>query len=225
VTLQPHVSELPALDVTLGFDRSRPPPRGWGPRLRDLLATYLPLLLMAMLALASWSLVKNLPAPLKPRESAPLRTEPDYMMSGFTTERFAPDGRLKLRLKGAQMRHFPHTDRIEVEQPELEAWAVDGTVTRARAARGLTNGDGSEVQLIGRAEVEQRDRQGQALWLRSEFLHLYTVTERVVTDQPVRVQRGGQLLDAGGMSYDHVQGLLQLKGRSRLVLPPTPRKE
>ena len=215
-----HLPDLPEVPVTLG-GAAPPRPRGsWRVRLRDALATYLPLLLMALLALGSWWLVKNVPPAQKPKPAAPPRAEPDYTMSGFTLERFAPDGRLKLRLIGAQMRHFPDTDRIEVEQLRVEAHAPDGRVTRARAQRGTSNGDASEIQLFGQVEVTQPDRQGVPVRLASEFLHLYTVSERVRTHLPARVERNGALISGNGMDYDHAAGLLAILGPARLVLPP-----
>jgi lipopolysaccharide export system protein LptC len=215
-----HLPDLPEVPVAVGSGLPPRPRASWRVRLRDLLATYLPLLLMALLALGSWWLVKNVPPAQKPRPAAPPRAEPDYTMSGFALERFAQDGRLKLRLHGAQMRHFPDTDRIEVEQLRAESFATDGRVTRAQAQRGLSNGDASEIQLFGQVEITQPDRQGVPVRLSSEFLHLYTASERVRTHRPVRVEHNGARLSAQGMNYDHASGQLAVTGPARLVLPP-----
>jgi lipopolysaccharide export system protein LptC len=215
-----HLPDLPEVPVALGSAEPPRPRASPRVRLRDALATYLPLLLMALLALGSWWLVKNVPPPQRPKPAAPPRAEPDYTMSGFTLERFAPDGRLKLRLIGAQMRHFPDTDRIELEQLRVEAYAPDGRVTRAQAQRGISNGDASEIQLFGQVEITQPDRQGVPVRLASEFLHLYTASERVRTHLPARIERNAVRLSGNGMTYDHASGLLAVLGPARLVLPP-----
>jgi lipopolysaccharide export system protein LptC len=189
-------------------------------RVRDLLASWLPLLLMALLALGSWWLVKNVPPPLTPKATSSTRTEPDYTMSGFTMQRFEANGRLKLRIAGAQMRHFPDTDRIEVEQLQMEAFAPDGRITRAVAQRGVSNGDGSEIQLFGQARVTHQDPKAPLVELSSEFLHLYTTGERLHTHLPAQLTRGRAVLRAVGLSYDHGSGLLALGGPARMVLPP-----
>ena len=88
---------------------------------------------MSLLALVTWWLVKNTPSLPGVSEDAPLRREPDYTMSQFALERFDAAGRLKVRIEGAQMRHFPDTDRIEIDDVQIRAVAPDGRVTLASA--------------------------------------------------------------------------------------------
>jgi lipopolysaccharide export system protein LptC len=217
-----HLPDLPEVPLALGGNGQPPRPRtlAWHLRLRELLSSYLPLLLMALLALGSWWLVKNTPTVPAPREQEAVRTEPDYTMTKFALDRFEAGGRPKLRIEGDRLRHFPDTDRIEIDQIRLAAYAPDGRVTHARARRALSNGDGSEVQLIGAAEVDSVDAKGVALSMRSEFLHVYTVAERVRTHLPVAVQRNGSEIRAAGMAYDHGLARLDLVGPMRATLPP-----
>jgi lipopolysaccharide export system protein LptC len=218
-----HLPDLPEVPISIGAPAAGAAPRPklrWHLRLRDVLSSYLPLLLMALLALGSWWLVKNVPPPLKPRVEAPPRSDPDYTMSKFVLERFEPHGRLKVRIEGEQMRHFPDTDRIEIDQLELRAFAPDGRVTVARARRALSNGDGSEVQLMGQARVDSVDAKGVPMVVASEFLHVYTVTERLRTHLPVTVQRAGAEMRAAGLDYEHAVGRLELLGPQRAVFPP-----
>jgi lipopolysaccharide export system protein LptC len=191
-----------------------------GLAVRETLSAYLPLLLMVVLALATWWLVKNSPKPLGDDGPAEARSEPDYAMSGFVLERFGADGRLKLRMEGAHMRHLPASDRIEIDEVRLHSIAPDGRVTLAQARQALANGDGSEVQLRGGAEVTSERAGGAPLWVKSEFLHAFLVTERLVTDRPVEVKLGAAQLTAGGLSYDHPAGKLELRGPMRAVWPP-----
>ena len=200
-----------------GRRRQRTP---WPLRVRETLSSYLPLVLMALLALASWWLVKNSPKPEAAPEARALSSEPDYTMSVFALERFDAAGKLKLRIEGAQLRHIPATDRIEIERAVIRAIAPDGRVTTARAQRAVGNGDGSEVQLLGGAEVDSVDAQGRPLLMRSEFLHAFLLTERVSSHLPVLVQHAGNELRAAGMEYDHVSRRLHLKGPLRSLVAP-----
>ena len=224
MSVELHLPDLPEVPISLGaapgIKAAPAPRRSLALRLRDVLSSYLPLLLMALLASGSWWLVKNTPQPLKAREGEPVRSEPDYTMTKFVLERFTPAGKLKVRLEGAVMRHYPDTDRIEIDELALRAIAPDGRVTVATSRRALSNGDGSEVQLSGAARVESIDIKGQPLTVSSEFLHLYTVSERLRTNQPVLVQRGGAEMRAGGMSYDHALGRIEMSGTQRASFPP-----
>ena len=192
----------------------------WHVRLREQLSSYRPLLVMALLVLASWWLVKNSPRPLAPAEERPVSNEPDYTMTQFALERFDAQGRLKLRIEGATLKHFPATDRIEIEDAPIRAIAPDGRVTLAHARLALGNGDGSEVQLRGGAEVTATDENGQPLVMRGEFLHAFFVTEQVRSHLPVQVKLGGSELRAAGLEYDHGQRRLELLGPMRAELTP-----
>jgi lipopolysaccharide export system protein LptC len=220
-----HLPDLPEVPLSLGpvvapagEERRRAMP--WHLRLRETLSAYLPILLMAALALATWWLVKNSPKP--PGEVAPraVSAEPDYTMSGFALERFAPDGRLVLRIEGSQMRHYPATDRIEIDGAQIQAWSPAGRLTRASAARAVGTGDGSELQLLGGAEVVGEDAAGVPLLMRSEFLHAFFIDERVESDRPVLVRHGATELRAAGLLYAHASQRLELKGPLKVTLTP-----
>ncbi len=216
-----HLPDLPEVPITLGPADARPRVRlPWHLRLRDALSSYLPLLLMALLALATWWLVKHSPRPPGAPEVAAVRQEPDYTMTQFSIERFDAGGRLKLRLEGDRLRHFPDSDRIEAEAVRIRAIAPDGRVTLARARKAVSNGDGSEVQLVGGAEVTSDDGSGVPLVMSSEFLHAFLVAERVKSHLPVIVTQGGREVRAGGLLYDHGQRRLDLQGPVRAVFAP-----
>jgi lipopolysaccharide export system protein LptC len=222
MSVELHLPDLPEVPISLGPARGAPPRTRmpWHLRLRDVLSAYLPLLLMALLALASWWLVKHSPRPVAPAEERAVSSEPDYTMSGFALERFAADGRLRLRIEGAQLRHFPATDRIEIDGARIHAVAEGGRVTLAQARQAVGNGDGSEVQLLGGAEVTSDDGNGAPLRMRSEFLHAFLVTERVRSHLPVLVRVGANEWRAGGLDYDHAARRLELTGPMRAVLAP-----
>jgi lipopolysaccharide export system protein LptC len=197
------------------------PPLPWHQRMRELLATYLPLVLMLLLALGTWWLVRNTPSADMPSESSLPRKEPDYTMDNFTVERFDKDGRLKVRMQGDRLRHFADTEFIEVDNARVRAVAADGRVTLAQARRAVTNGDGSEVQLIGDARVDSTGPRGEPIQFRGEFLHAFLNTERLRSHLPVLVQREGSVFRAAGMDYDHLSGLLKLDGKIKATLLPS----
>jgi len=223
VSVELHLPDLPEVPISLGPARGRAMPLvrlPWHLRLRELLGAFLPVLLMFLLALASWWLVKNSPKPVAPVEDRPPRTEPDYEMSDFALERFGADGRMLLRIEGDRLRHFPVTDRIEIEGARIRAIAPDGRITLAVASRALAAGDGSELQLLGGAEVNSVDARGVSLNMGGEFLHLFLAAEKLRSHLPVRVRHGSTELTAAGLDYDHATQRLDLKGPTRAVLAP-----
>jgi lipopolysaccharide export system protein LptC len=216
-----HLPDLPEVEVSLGAPPPMPP-RGGGLRMRtrELLGAYLPLLLMALLALGTWWLVKHTPRPQAGADNAPLRQDPDYEMRDFAITRFAPDGRPTVRIEGAWLRHFPDTDRIEIEAARMQSHAPDGRVTRAHAARALSNGDGSEWQLSGGARVVAQLPSGPPLQVDGEFLHVFVSTERIRSHLPVTVRQGSDEIRAGGIDADNLAQQLQLAPPVQASLAP-----
>jgi lipopolysaccharide export system protein LptC len=227
VAVELHLPDLPEVPLSLGppapmpeHGRHEPRRQPWAWRLRDALSSYLPLLLMTLLALGTWWLVKHTPS--APPLTAPVavRREPDYTMSQFSIDHFERDGRLRVRVEGAQLRHYPDTDRYEIDDARIRAFAPNGDETLAVARRALANGDISELQLMGDARVTHTVSKGRELEMRSEFLHAFLVTERVQTHLPVHVFDGTDELWGDGLLYDHPNRLLELRGRGRALLAP-----
>ena len=199
----------------------------WSRRAFDTVSAYLPLLLMALLALSTWWLVKNTPLFDNDRELAPLRHEPDYTMNQFMVQRFAANGAMKVQIEGDVMRHYPDTDTLEIDNPRMRAFGEDGRITNATARKAIANRDGSEVQLSGDAHVvrEATDKDA-AIEFRGEFLHCFQNTERVRSHLPVVVTQGNTELRGDAMAYDNLARVLDLKGHLRAVFtPPPPRKK
>jgi lipopolysaccharide export system protein LptC len=190
----------------------------WRTRLFDAASAYLPLLLMAVLALGTWWLVKNTPLFESERVAVPLRHEPDYTMSNFIVQRFATDGTIRVQIEGDLMRHYPDTDTVEIDNPRIRAVAPDGRVTVATARSALSNGDGSEVQLSGGAHVvREAGEKGEALDFRGEFLHYFVNTERVQSHLPVTMKQGRTEITASAFGYDNLARVVDFKGRVRAV--------
>ncbi len=195
--------------------RAQPRPRQpWSWRLWQALSAYLPVVLMAMLALFTWWLVQNTPRGDAPREAGPARHEPDYLMQGVLLQRFAPDGRLRVQVEGTQMRHYPDTDTLEIDRVTIRAWSPAGQPTVATAARAIANGDASEVQLLGGARVvRDGDTPADRIEFEGEFLHAFLQTEQLRSHLPVQLRQGRSELRVGALDYDH------LAGRARLGPP------
>ena len=190
----------------------------WPRRVLDTASAYLPLLLMAALAMGTWWLVKNTPLFETSRATAPLTHEPDYTMSQFLVQRFGPDGAMRVQIEGDQMRHYPDTDTLEIDNPRIRAIGPDGRVSIATAKSALSNADGSEVQLSGGAHVTRlATAKDVAIEFRGEFLHAFLRTERVRSHLPVVVVQGATEIRADGMAYDNLAGVLDFNGRVRAV--------
>ncbi len=193
----------------------------------DRVTIYLPIILTAALALGTYWLVRNAPKLIEPTAKEAPRHEPDFFMRGFVVKSFLPSGELRSELFGTEGRHYPDTDTMEVDQVRLRSVSPEGLTTRATANRGLSNGDGSEVQLFGNAVVVREattSANGEVvprLEFRGEFLHAFLDTERVKSHKPVTLIRGTDPFTADTLDYDSLTGIANLRGRVRGLLMPS----
>lgn len=198
----------------------RAKPRPWLWRAQSLLSNYLPLLLMALLASGTWWLVKNTPLLDAPGELAPPRHIPDYRMANFEIQRIGADGRLNVQIAGAELRHYPDTDTIEIDQARVRAVAPDGSLAIAEARHALSNGDGTDMQLMGDVRLRRLppgagENAPAQLEVRGEFLQALANSEILRSHLPVTIRQGGSTLNAQNFEYRHLTGQVSFTGRAQ----------
>lgn len=192
----------------------------------DRLSLYLPVMLMGILAMATYWLVRSTPLAEVPAPVVVVQHLPDYFMRQFAVKTFGEDGRLKSEVKGGQAHHFPDTDTLEISHVTIRSLDSQGHLTTATARQAVTNGDASEVTLMGNVQVVRAASRSVAgkeqpgIIFTGEFMHAFMKTERVISDQPVVFTRGADYFTADSMEFDNQHRVLQLSGRVKGVLMP-----
>lgn len=188
------------------------------------LSLYLPILLMGVFALGTWWLVRSAPGPLEAAAGKPVRHEADYFLRNFSIKTFDGQGQLKNEIFGADARHFPDTDTLEIEQVRTRSFNEAGRRMVATARRAISNGDGSEVQLLGNVhvvrEIGASGSNRPPVEYQSEFLHAFSKTEQLKTHLPVVISQGANRFSGNSMSYDNTRAVVELNGQVRGVLTP-----
>jgi len=195
-------------------------------RLWEQLSLYLPLVMMALLAVGTYWLVRNTPAAYEAEAARPVSHEVDYFMRQATVKTFDETGRLKTELFGTEARHYVDTETLEIDQARMRSTALDGRLTTATANKALINDAGSEVQLIGDAVVVREPMQNpDGSWLprlefTGEFLHVFLNEDRVTSHLPVVLKRGLDEFSGDTFAYDNLDQVADLKGRVKGLLIP-----
>jgi len=189
------------------------------------MSLYLPILLMAVMALGTYLLVRNTPVFGPPAAAKPVTHDPDYFMQNFSVRTFHASGQLKNEVLGAEAWHYPDTDTLEIDRIRVRSYDERGQLTTATANRALTNADASEVQLMGNAIVI-RELVGPAgevknpIEFRGEFLHAFMNTEQVKSNKPVELTRGQDHFTGDAMEFDNLGRVVELRGRVKGTLVP-----
>jgi lipopolysaccharide export system protein LptC len=198
----------------------------------DRISLYAPFVLMATLALLTWWLLRLTPTFEPDVPEPPPRHVVDYHMKNFAVRSFTHTGELKGEFLGKLASHFPDTDTLEVEALRVTGKGSDQQSLTATSDRALVNGDATELQLMGHAQVISSNANagpnGAAkpagktapIQLNSEFLHVWVNEERVSTDRPVRITQGSSQIDADSLNFDKNTQTTLLKGRVRAVFTP-----
>lgn len=195
-------------------------------QLWDHLAIYMPLLLMGGLALSTYWLVRNTPVASVPDEPRQVGHEMDYFMRNFTVRTFDELGKLKSEIYGTEGRHFADTDILEIDQVRVRSINVGGLVTTATANRAYSNGDGSEVQLVGNAIVVRNATKNVSgvevprMEFRGEFLHAFLNEDRVTSNKPVVLTRGNDQFTGDSFSYNNLDQVANLNGHVHGLIVP-----
>jgi len=196
----------------------------------DRLSIYLPVALMALLALGTYWLVESSPKVGTPTVEGEVRHEPDYFMRNFSVRTFVEAGRLKSEVFGTAARHFPDSDAIEIDKVRIRAFDDNNKLTTATALRALTNSDASEVELFGNAlivreaVVDEGVETSPRMEFRGEYLHAFMDDERVESDKPVEIVRGKDVFSGDAMEYDNLQQVMIMRGRVKGLLVPSAAK-
>ena len=196
--------------------------RGW-----EAISIYLPVLLMGVLALATYWMVQRTPALSEPQEAAKFRAhEVDFFMRGAVIKTYDGSGRLQNELAGTEIRHYGDNKSLEVDQPRLLTVGLDARITRATALKASTQDDGALVQLMGNAVVlreplAQADgRPSPRQELHGDLLIIHAKDNWLRSPQPVVLISGQDRFSADSLYYDQRTRVAELQGRVKAILAP-----
>jgi len=187
----------------------------------DRVVLALPLLMVAVLALGSYWMVRSAPGADTGELPRPPDDTPDYLIEGFTVQKFDASGRLNALLQGASAQRLPDAPWIEIQKFTFLSTDAQGRIKRASADQGLSSQDNNEFQLSGHAlMVREAHPTGDypRLEIRGDFLHVWTEPEKVESDKPVQLVHGKHRIRADSLQYDGTTRTLQMDGRVQAIL-------
>lgn len=197
---------------------------------QEIFLRWLPAIAMSLLAIGVWWLVQQTPGLHLPESGpAPLAHVPDYEMHHFSVQNYSPDGHLRSELSGILAEHFPDTDTLEVQDPRMLSLDETGLPLTGGARRGVSNHDGSIIELFGQAKIHRAapmldDGPGTvpAMEFRGEYLKALPDEERVSSDQPVQLFRGLDHFEGQELDYDNRSGIAHLRGQVKGLIHQAP---
>ena len=192
----------------------------------DRMSIYLPVLLMMLLALASYWLLRATPEPEQPAAEQPVTHEPDYFMKRFSVKVFEAGGALKTELFGTEARHHPDTGTLVVDAARIRSFNPQRQLSTATARTITSNDAGTVFVLEGDAAVVRqagRSPSGQPLArmeFHGEYLRVSVDPDHVMSDQPVLLVRDKDQITANTLDYQGDTRVVVMTGQVRARFAP-----
>jgi lipopolysaccharide export system protein LptC len=195
-------------------------------QLWDRLSIYLPVLLMMLLALATYWLLRATPEPELPVDELPVTNQPDYFMKRFSVKVFEPSGSLKTELYGTEARHHPDTGVLVVDSARIRSFNLKRQLSTATARQITSNDAGTVFLLEGDAVVVRQaglSASGERLSrleFHGEYLRVSVDPDHLMSDRPVLLVRDRDQITADSLDYQGDTRVAVLTGRVRALFAP-----
>lgn len=206
---------LPLAPLLAAGPRIAHPVEPWPVRMAQGFARWLPILLMAALALFTfWLARQSGPSAVDKPATAPVHV-PDYEMRGFSIQQHGVAGTAPSVIEGDQVRHFPDTDTFDIDGVRLRWLDQEGRVTLVTARRATLDPARNEVVLLEQGHLIRAVQPGvdQGLELWGDHLIFDTRAQTLRSERRVVVRYGEHQFEGGGAWYDHRAGQLELHGQ------------
>lgn len=143
----------------------------------------------------------------------PLRHDPDYMVERFEVRRFDANGKMQHTLVAEKLVHYPDDDTTIVTAPHLIYHQQPLSEIFARTA--YVGRDGKEIDLVDNVRVIRHGLLGDTppTVLETRSLKVFPEAEKGLTNDPVVITQGKNVMRGSGLELDHRSGITVLRGR------------
>lgn len=186
------------------------------------LVNFTPVLLMTSLALFSIVLVKQSPqAVVKSELKQRVNADHDYYLQSFSTTRYAESGYIDVHIRGKSAEHFLQTEELAIQNINFLFFKVPN-LYQGIANRGLINDATNSIQLYDKVSVTRRNSAEQSMdaTFESQFLKITTQPDTLVSDRPVKISNGHNVIDANSLHYDSTSKIMILSGSVNIKINP-----
>ncbi len=161
----------------------------------------LPIVLMLLLAALTLWLRQAIEGPTF-LDPGTRRHDPDAIIENFTITRMDEKGIPQYRLSAKRMFHFADDDSTELIAPHFVKRSEGSDVT-VTSERGRVTRDYEEAFFHGNVEmVRVGTREAPEMKVRSEYLHVLSKKDLILSDRLVTILEGSSTISGTGMEYN-----------------------
>jgi lipopolysaccharide export system protein LptC len=180
----------------------------------DRIAAGVSLVLLAVLAGASYYLSEVASHFELPRAARGQTHEPDYFVEKLALTKLDARGQPAFRMSARRMEHFPDDDTSEFQDPVLVSLDPGKPLVTLSADRGRATSRGEETQLYDNVVLTRAaTRDNPKLEVRTDYVLILPDEDLARTDRPVRIAYGSSSLTGVGMEFNNAARVLTVHSK------------
>lgn len=181
----------------------------------DRVMTYIPIALLAFLAAATYWL--NQVVDMEGAH-APLRHDPDYIITNFTVHRFDETGALQHTMIATRLEHYPDDDTAVSTSPHLINHRQPVTEIFSRLA--LSSKQIKQVDFVDNVRVVRQGASDDPLEtvMTTQMLTVFPDDETGFSVTPVTFTKGKSVVHGSSLDLNNKTGIAVLHGRVTGIL-------
>lgn len=138
----------------------------------------------------------------------------DSFVNGMDLQVMDTNGKLIYHVMAASLLHFPHQERMHLEQPVIDLNRKDGTAWHIKSERGQTTASGDRIWLLGQVDIHRPASSLRgSLRIHTSDLLVKPDLEQAETDSAASIIAERYRIDATGLKADFRSSQLQLHSR------------
>ena len=180
--------------------------------------TGLPLLLL-LLGAVYWLSQQLQPLPVIPDSSK--RHAPDFIVNRFVATTLNEQGKPRFVMAAQQMLHYPDNDSTYLDAPKFTSFDTDHPPVYTYANNGMVSGKGDEIFLRDNVKIVSTVSSTQReITFTTSYLHVIPDRGLAITDQPVMMVDGRNIVRAVGMKFDNKARIVKLLAQVKSEYAP-----
>lgn len=149
------------------------------------------------------------------------RSEPDYIVEGFSVVKMTPAGTPRYIIAGDKLTHHPDTDTADIVRPVVQSLSPPLPPMTMTGASGRIDQVNNHIDMQGNVVVERPGSpQGAHLRLKTEALTILTDEDKLRSDVAVEMLSDDTVVTGVGMLADRAASQIDLYHRVHIVYPP-----
>lgn len=184
------------------------------------LMRFVPILVAALLALATWWLAEQARRGFLPQH-ATSPTNPDFVVDNVNMTRIDPTGHAYTLVSAARMTHQQQNDLALLDEPRVVQARPGSALVHIRANHGTTRNRNEVIYLEGQVSIV-RDPQANSpgMTVTTEQLQLRPDDDTATSRAFVRIERNGSWLDGVGMDFRNAYRQIDVHSKAHGSIAP-----